>query len=70
MTANGLEILRKLGGCGSFRQLRKLEVAALSHSGDFAHAKAAYEEFVSPWGDADPDIPVLKQAKTEYAKLQ
>jgi hypothetical protein len=32
--------------------------------------KAAYQDFFSLWKDADPDIPILKQAKTEYAKLQ
>jgi tetratricopeptide (TPR) repeat protein/predicted Ser/Thr protein kinase len=38
--------------------------------GDAAKAKAAYEEFFILWKDADPDIPILKQAKAEYAKLQ
>jgi serine/threonine protein kinase/Tfp pilus assembly protein PilF len=33
-------------------------------------ALAAYKDFLALWKDADPDIPVLKQAKTEYAKLQ
>ncbi|MFZ0291040.1 MAG: protein kinase [Candidatus Sulfotelmatobacter sp.] len=33
-------------------------------------ALAAYKEFLTLWKDADPDIPVLKQAKTEYAKLR
>jgi tetratricopeptide (TPR) repeat protein len=33
-------------------------------------ALAAYKDFLSLWKDADPDIPVLKEAKTEYAKLQ
>jgi len=32
--------------------------------------KAAYQKFLSLWKDADPDIPILKQAKAEYAKLQ
>jgi eukaryotic-like serine/threonine-protein kinase len=31
---------------------------------------AAYKDFLTLWKDADPDIPILKQAKTEYAKLQ
>jgi hypothetical protein len=35
-----------------------------------AKAKAAYEDFLTLWKDADPDIPILKQAKAEYAKLQ
>ena len=33
-------------------------------------ALAAYKDFLTLWKDADPDIPVLKQAKAEYAKLQ
>ena len=35
-----------------------------------AKAKAAYQDFFTLWKDADPDIPILKQAKAEYAKLQ
>ena len=38
--------------------------------GDSAKARAAYQDFLESWKDADPDIPVLKQAKAEYAKLQ
>ena len=34
------------------------------------HALAAYKDFLTLWKDADPDIPILKQAKAEYAKLQ
>jgi hypothetical protein len=33
-------------------------------------ALAAYKDFLTVWKDADPDIPILKQAKAEYAKLQ
>ncbi len=33
-------------------------------------ARAAYQDFLALWRDADPDIPILKQAKAEYAKLQ
>ena len=43
---------------------------AYAMQGDTAKAKAAYQDFLSLWKDADPDIPVLKQAKAEYAKLQ
>jgi ATP/maltotriose-dependent transcriptional regulator MalT len=39
-------------------------------SGDTAKARAAYQDFLTLWKDADPDIPILKEAKTEYAKLQ
>jgi hypothetical protein len=38
--------------------------------GDTAQAKAAYQDFLTLWKDADPDIPILKQAKAEYARLQ
>jgi hypothetical protein len=39
-------------------------------SGDKAKAKAAYQNFLSFWKDADPDIPILQQAKAEYAELR
>jgi hypothetical protein len=39
-------------------------------SGDPAKARAAYQDFLTLWKDADPDIPILKQAQAEYAKLQ
>ncbi len=39
-------------------------------SGDAAKAKTAYQDFFTLWKDADPDIPILKEAKAEYAKLQ
>jgi eukaryotic-like serine/threonine-protein kinase len=39
-------------------------------SGDTAKAKAAYKDFLTLWKDADPDIPILKEAKAEYAKMQ
>jgi eukaryotic-like serine/threonine-protein kinase len=35
-----------------------------------ARAMAAYKDFLTLWKDADPDIPILKQARAEYAKLQ
>jgi hypothetical protein len=38
--------------------------------GDSAKAKAAYQDFLTLWKDADPDIPILKEAKAEYARLQ
>ena len=39
-------------------------------AGDPAKAKAAYQDFLTLWRDADPDIPILKEAKAEYARLQ
>ena len=38
--------------------------------GDKTKASAAYQDFLALWKDADPDIPIYKQAKAEYAKLQ
>ena len=43
---------------------------AYSASGDSAKAKTAYQDFLTLWKDADPDVPILKEAKAEYAKLQ
>jgi len=43
---------------------------AYQMTGDTAKAKAAYQDFFALWKDADPDIPLLKDAKAEYAKLQ
>ena len=42
---------------------------ALALSGDKAKAKRAYQDFLTLWKDADPDIPILKQAQAEYTKL-
>jgi eukaryotic-like serine/threonine-protein kinase len=38
--------------------------------GDATKAKNAYQDFFALWKDADPDIPILIAAKSEYAKLQ
>jgi tetratricopeptide (TPR) repeat protein len=54
-------------------------VASLAHlglgrayaiAGDAGKARAAYQDFFAAWKDADSDVPILKQAKAEYAKLQ
>jgi serine/threonine protein kinase/tetratricopeptide (TPR) repeat protein len=39
-------------------------------TGNTAKARTAYQDFLALWKDADPDIPIFKQAKAEYAKLQ
>jgi hypothetical protein len=39
-------------------------------SGHTAQAQAAYQDFLTLWKDADADIPILRQAKTEYANLR
>ena len=41
---------------------------SLARAGDQMGARAAYENFLSLWKDADPDVPVLAQAQAEYAK--
>jgi serine/threonine protein kinase/tetratricopeptide (TPR) repeat protein len=43
---------------------------AYAMQGDTAKAKAAYQDFLTLWKDADPDIPIFIAAKVEYAKLQ
>jgi eukaryotic-like serine/threonine-protein kinase len=55
---------------GPIGVLARVQIArAYSMAGDTAKARAAYQDFLTLWKDADPDIPVLKQAKTEYAQL-
>jgi hypothetical protein len=39
-------------------------------AGDKTKAQTAYRDFLMLWKEADPDIPVLKQAQAEYARLQ
>ncbi|MBZ5636567.1 MAG: protein kinase [Acidobacteriia bacterium] len=48
---------------------RRQLARALELAGDKTKARSAYQDFLSLWKDADPDIPIFKQAKTEYAKL-
>jgi predicted Zn-dependent protease len=43
---------------------------AYAMQGDTAKSRAAYQDFLRLWKDADPDIPILQAAQTEYAKLQ
>jgi DNA-binding winged helix-turn-helix (wHTH) protein len=43
---------------------------AYAMQGDTTKARTAYQSFLTLWKEADPDIPILKQAKAEYAKLQ
>jgi hypothetical protein len=51
--------------------LAHLELArAYALAGHSATARSAYQDFFALWKDADPDIPILKQAKVEYAELQ
>ena len=51
--------------------LAQLQVGrAYAMAGDTAKAKSAYQDFLTLWKDADPNIPILREAKTEYAKLK
>jgi predicted Zn-dependent protease len=59
--------------------VRNCPLGALAHLGlarayvmshDTTKARLAYRDFLTLWKDADPDIPILKQAKAEYAKVQ
>jgi hypothetical protein len=43
---------------------------AYAMQNDSVKARTAYQDFLAMWKDADPDIPILKEAKSEYAKLQ
>jgi len=43
---------------------------ARAMAGDAVKAKSAYQDFLTLWKDADPDIPILKEAETEYAKFR
>jgi tetratricopeptide (TPR) repeat protein len=51
--------------------LARLELPrAYAIQGDTTKARTAYQDFLTLWRDADSDVPILKQAKTEYAKMQ
>lgn len=55
----------------SMGALARLGLArAYALQGDTAKTRTTYQDFLTLWKDADPDIPILKQAKAEYAKLQ
>jgi len=56
---------------GLYYSLSYLGLArSIALAGDMGKAKTAFQDFFELWKDADPDIPILKQARTEYAKLQ
>ena len=51
--------------------LAQLELGRLyQKQGDAAKARVAYQDFFAVWKDADPDLPLLHEAKAEYSKLQ
>jgi|CZKY01.1.fsa_nt_gi serine/threonine protein kinase/Tfp pilus assembly protein PilF len=56
---------------GQFYSLSYLGLARGSVlAGDTAKARTAYKDFLTLWKDADPDVPILKEAQAEYAKLK
>jgi tetratricopeptide (TPR) repeat protein len=67
------KVLDHRGSCQTSPQcaLAHLQLArARALSGDATGARSAYQDFFAIWKDADPDIPILKKGKAEYAKLQ
>jgi tetratricopeptide (TPR) repeat protein len=78
-TAAAAEFQKLLDHRGNWVTVQSFVTGALAHlqigrayamAGDTAKTKAAYQDFLTLWKNADPDIPILKQAKVEYAKLQ
>jgi DNA-binding winged helix-turn-helix (wHTH) protein/Flp pilus assembly protein TadD len=62
---------RDAGWWQVYAPLAQLGLArAYAAEGDREKNRKAYEDFFATWKEADPDIPILKQAKAEYAKLQ
>jgi hypothetical protein len=69
LTARPLVALARLGLARAYA----LEAAAgrgTEAANSNSKSRAAYQEFLTLWKNADPDIPILKEAKAEYAKLQ
>ncbi len=61
----------KLEGPDAMVAMAQVELGRVyQKQGDLAKARIAYQNFLAAWKDADPDVPLLKQAKAEYAKLQ
>jgi tetratricopeptide (TPR) repeat protein len=59
-----------IGNCWSGPLARLGQARAYALSGHASASRTAYQEFFTLWKDADPNIPVLKQGKAEYAKLK
>jgi len=59
-------VVNSVIGALSYLQLARAEAM----SGDRDASRTHYQDFLALWKDADPDIPVLKQAKVEYARLK
>ncbi len=62
---------RGIAGNGMVAPLARLQLGrAQALAGDNSAARKSYQDFLTLWKDADPGIPVLQQAKAEYAKLR
>jgi len=59
-----------MGGCITSPLARLGLARVYAAQKDTVKARAAYQDFLSLWKDADPDIPILKQAKAEYAEIK
>jgi eukaryotic-like serine/threonine-protein kinase len=56
---------------GQYYSLSYLGMArGFAYTGETAKARKAFQDFFELWKDADPDVPILQQAKVEYAKLR
>ena len=61
----------KTQGPDAIMAVARLELGRVyQKQGDLSKARVAYQDFLAAWKDADPDVPLLKEAKVEYAKLQ
>jgi tetratricopeptide (TPR) repeat protein len=79
-TRNGPEAAREFQNILDHRTMTgNAPTSALTHlglararvlEGNISAARSAYQDFLALWKDADPDIPILKEAKAEYEKLQ
>ena len=58
------------GDAQALERFKREARAASALQGDKDKARTAYQDFFAVWKDADPDIPVLKQAKEEYEKIK
>jgi serine/threonine protein kinase/tetratricopeptide (TPR) repeat protein len=59
------------GTVSALRPMAQLQMArAQAMKGDTAKAKAAYQDFLAAWKNADADVPALAEAKTEYGKMK
>jgi eukaryotic-like serine/threonine-protein kinase len=62
---------RGIGATSPLYSLARLGVGrAYALQGDTAKARTSYQDFFALWKDADADVPILKEARAEYAKLQ